>query len=94
MVQNYYKIHTKYIHFYTSFNLLLIKLAKRRITIDLDKSILDTINSLKNQTLEEDKLTYFSNHTSSKQAWYRFILQMGILKTKTDFEKFIKLDEK
>ncbi len=62
----------------------------KKILIHIPNDMFETIMSLKNQTLQEDNLTFFSNHTGSKQSWYRYILQMGILKTKEEFDKFAK----
>lgn len=59
-----------------------------KVLIHIPDEMNKTIMSLKNQTLQEDDLVFFSNHTGSKQAWYRYILQMGILKTKEEFENF------
>ena len=63
----------------------------KKILLHIPDDIYKTIMMLKNQTLQEEHLIFFSNHTGTDQSWLRYILSMGVLKTKQDFDKFKKI---
>ena len=65
----------------------------KKILLHIPEDMYKTIMTLKNQTLQEDDLIFFSNHTGTDQSWFRYILQMGVLKTKQEFDKFKKFQE-
>lgn len=65
-------------------------MGKKRIFVDLDSQVHKTIVELKNKVLEDDKLVFFTMHTHSEQAWLRYIISMGLVKLKQDFDRWKK----
>ena len=61
-----------------------------RISIDCDKDVHKTIETLRNQALTDEDLIFFKMNTVSMQQWYRFIMSMGLVKISKDFEKWKK----
>lgn len=69
------------------------KTKKVLIHISIDEDIIETSETLQNNVLEDDGLTFFKAHTGSKNSWYSFIFSMGLKKAKDDIEKFKKVLE-
>ena len=90
IIKNYIKKYNKNIYIIVNFQVVLMA---KKILLHIPDDIYETIMMLKNQTLQEDELIFFSNHTGTDQSWLRYILQMGVIKTKQDFEKFKKFQD-
>jgi hypothetical protein len=65
-------------------------MPKKRIFVDLDVDILKTANDLQNRVLENDQFIFFKLHTSSTTAWFTFLIEMGMVKLKTDLNHWEK----
>lgn len=62
-------------------------MGKKRIVIDLDEDDFNTLHSLRKQTVQDPKLAIYTMNTDTWQSWYRFVVVMGLVKIKEEFEK-------
>jgi len=68
-------------------------MPKKRITIDLDQEDFDTVHTLRKQVIRDEKLAIYTMNTNTRQSWYRFIVVMGLVSIKKEFEKAKKAED-
>lgn len=64
--------------------------GRKQVMIWLPNSLLETSEMLRNLTMQDDGLVFFRLKTHSKNAWYAFIFEMGLIAIKKEYEKFKK----
>jgi len=62
--------------------------GRKLIYLNLDEEILQTAERIQEMALQEDNLTFFRIRAKSKTAWLEFLIEMGVMATKKEFDKF------
>lgn len=65
-------------------------MGKRKILLELDTELFDSIKLLKDSVISDDDVTFFKIHTCSDQSWFRYVVKMGVIKIKNDLERWKK----
>lgn len=66
---------------------LYILMGKKRIAIDLEQDDFNQVHSLRKQVINDPKLAVYTMNSNTRQSWYRFIVCMGLVAIKEEFEK-------
>ena len=66
-------------------------MAKKQIPMRLGEDIFETSKNLQKLALEEEGLTFFTLQAKSDNAWNSYVYQMGLVKIKQDFDKFLEI---
>jgi len=63
-------------------------MGKKIIHFRIDNDLAETSEKLMNTALSDEDLAFFKLQTSSNNTWHQFVYQMGLIKTKEQFEMF------
>lgn len=68
--------------------LIAKKMPKKLIHLKIDDEIFRSANKLLEMALEDDDFTFFRLRTKSQNSWYEYLIEMGIMATKKEFDNF------
>lgn len=65
-------------------------MGKKKILLDIDEDLYNTLKTLQNSVLEDDDFSFFKIYSCSDQSWFRYVMKMGSIQIKRDLEKWKK----